>query len=142
MEWNQTVTPYPREQCIHTLFEAQVERTPDSVAIVFQDAQLTYGQLNRKANQLAHALQRLGVGPESLVGIYMDRSLEMIIAVLAILKAGGAYMPLESQPTGACAATSGSGSRIARRYLHGPLSGDDHRRAGDPQGGWRLYAPG
>ncbi|MBW4575238.1 MAG: amino acid adenylation domain-containing protein [Aphanothece sp. CMT-3BRIN-NPC111] len=81
--------------CIHELFEAQVERTPDAVAVVFENQQLTYRQLNQQANQLAHYLQKLGVQPEVLVGVCIERSLEMVVAILAILKAGGAYVPLD-----------------------------------------------
>ncbi|MBD2690473.1 non-ribosomal peptide synthetase [Anabaena catenula] len=94
-EWNNTQVDYPQDQCIHQLFEAQVEKTPDAVAVVFENQQLTYRELNAKANQLAHYLQKLGVKPEVLVGIYVERSLEIIIALLAILKAGGAYIPLD-----------------------------------------------
>jgi amino acid adenylation domain-containing protein/thioester reductase-like protein len=80
---------------IHQLFEAQTIATPDAIAVVFQDQQLTYGELNQKANQLAHHLQTLGVKPEVLVGICVERSLEMIVGLLAILKSGGAYLPLD-----------------------------------------------
>ncbi len=93
-EWNNTQTNYPR-QCIHQLFEAQVESTPHAVAVVFGQQQLTYQQLNQRANQLAHYLQSLGVGPEVMVGLCAQRSLETVIALLAILKAGGAYLPLD-----------------------------------------------
>ena len=95
VEWNATQADYPRMPCIHQLFEAQVERTPDAVAVVFEDQQLTYRELNPRANQLAHHLRALGVGPEVLVGICMERSLEMVIGLLGILKAGGAYVPLD-----------------------------------------------
>ncbi|MBN3889965.1 MAG: amino acid adenylation domain-containing protein [Nostoc sp. JL31] len=95
VEWNDTQVNYPQDQCIHQLFEAQVERTPDSIAVVFADQQLSYHELNARANQLAHYLQALGVKPEVLVGICVERSLEMIIGLLAILKAGGAYIPLD-----------------------------------------------
>ena len=95
VEWNNTKSDYPQDLCIHQLFEAQVERTPDAVAVVFADQQLTYGELNCRANQLAHELQELGVGPEVLVGVCVERSLETVIAILAILKAGGAYIPLD-----------------------------------------------
>jgi amino acid adenylation domain-containing protein len=95
VEWNNTQVNYPQDKCIHQLFEAQVEQTPDAVAVVFQDQQLTYGELNHHANQLAHYLQTLGVGPEVLVGIFMKRSLEMVIGLFGILKAGGAYVPLD-----------------------------------------------
>ncbi|MBF2061118.1 non-ribosomal peptide synthetase [Fischerella thermalis] len=94
VEWNDTETEYPN-QCIHQLFAAQVERTPDAVAVVFQDEQLTYTQLNQRANQLAHYLQKLGVKPEVLVGICLPRSIEMLVGLLAILKAGGAYVPID-----------------------------------------------
>ncbi|PLZ94152.1 non-ribosomal peptide synthetase, partial [Fischerella thermalis] len=95
VDWNQTTTDYAKDQCIHQLFEAQVERTPNAVAVVFADQQLTYRELNEKANQLAHYLQKLGVQPEVPVGICVERSLEMAIAILAILKAGGAYVPID-----------------------------------------------
>ncbi len=95
LEWNDTQAEYPQQQCIHQLFEAQVERTPDSIAVVFEDQQLTYRELNTRANQLAHYLQALGVKPEVLVGICVERSLDMVIGLLGILKAGGAYVPLD-----------------------------------------------
>src|SRR4030095_16822304 len=76
-------------------FEAQVERTLDTIAVVFADEQLTYGELNRRTNQLAHYLRALGIGPEVPVGICLERSLEMVIGLLGILKAGGAYVPLD-----------------------------------------------
>src|ERR1019366_2637470 len=95
VEWNDTKTDCPRDLCIHQLFEAQVERTPDAIAVVFEAEQLTYGELNRRANQLAHHLRELGVGPEVLVAICLERSLEMVIGLLGILKAGGAYVPMD-----------------------------------------------
>ncbi|PSB45112.1 non-ribosomal peptide synthetase, partial [Chamaesiphon polymorphus] len=95
VEWNQTASQYPDDKCIHHLFEAQVEKTPDAVAVVFEDEQLTYQQLNQRANQLAHYLQGLGVKPEVLVGICVERSLAMVVGLLGILKAGGAYVPLD-----------------------------------------------
>ncbi|KAB8332627.1 non-ribosomal peptide synthetase [Scytonema tolypothrichoides VB-61278] len=95
VEWNDTSTNYPTDVCIHQLFEAQVERTPDALAVVYEDQQLTYCELNARANQLAHYLRKLGVGPEVLVGICVERSLSMIIGLLGILKAGGAYVPLD-----------------------------------------------
>ncbi|NEQ78176.1 MAG: amino acid adenylation domain-containing protein, partial [Okeania sp. SIO2C9] len=95
VEWNNTTTDYPDDKCIHQLFEEQVQKTPDAVAIVFEEQKLTYSELNRKANQLAHYLQKLGVVPETRVGICVDRSVEMVIGILAILKAGGAYVPLD-----------------------------------------------
>ena len=95
VEWNATETAYPKERCIHQLFEAQVERAPEAVAVVFEDHGLSYRVLNRRANQLAHHLQGLGVGPEVLVGICLERSVEMVVGLLGILKAGGAYVPLD-----------------------------------------------
>ncbi|NEQ80495.1 MAG: amino acid adenylation domain-containing protein, partial [Moorea sp. SIO2I5] len=95
VEWNNTNSEYPQDKCIHQLFEEQVERTPDAVAVVFENQQLTYRELNGKANQLAHYLKSLGVEPDVLIGICVDRSVEMIIGLLGILKAGGAYLPLD-----------------------------------------------
>jgi amino acid adenylation domain-containing protein len=95
VDWNDTNTEYPQEKCIHQLFEEQVERSPDAIAVVFENEKLTYRELNQRANQLAHYLQTLGVCPEVLVGICVERSLEMIIGIIGILKAGGAYVPLD-----------------------------------------------
>jgi len=95
VEWNETKRDYPKDKCIHELFEEQVKRTPETVAVAFEDQQLTYRELNSQANQLAHYLKKLGVGPEALVGICVERSLEMIVGLLGILKAGGAYVPLD-----------------------------------------------
>ncbi len=95
VEWNDTEVDYPLDACIHQLFEAQVAENPDAVAVVFEKQRLTYGELNCRANQLAHYLRTLGVEPEVLVGICVERSLEMIVGILGILKAGGAYLPLD-----------------------------------------------
>ncbi|NJM22257.1 MAG: amino acid adenylation domain-containing protein [Richelia sp. SM1_7_0] len=95
VEWNDTQTEYPQDKCIHELFEEQVEKTPNAIAVVFENQQLTYQELNNHANQLAYHLQTLGVKPEVLVGICLNRSLEMMVGLLAILKAGGAYVPLD-----------------------------------------------
>ncbi|MEG4916423.1 amino acid adenylation domain-containing protein [Microcoleus sp. B7-D4] len=95
VEWNNTTREYPHDRCIHQLFEEQVKRTPDAVAVVFEEQQLTYLELNARTNQLAHYLQGLGVVPEILVGICVERSIEMIVGVLGVLKAGGAYVPLD-----------------------------------------------
>jgi amino acid adenylation domain-containing protein/non-ribosomal peptide synthase protein (TIGR01720 family) len=92
--WNNTSADYSRTKCFHHLFEEQVARTPHHVAVVCDDERLTYEQLNRQANQLARYLQTLGVGPEVVVGVYLERSLEMVVGLLGILKAGGAYLPL------------------------------------------------
>lgn len=109
VEWNNTGTDYPKDRCLHQLFEAQVERTPDAIAVALDphpqgafggngggpDQQLTYRELNQRANQLAHYLQTLGVGADMPVGICVERSLEMVVGLLGILKAGGAYVPLD-----------------------------------------------
>jgi len=95
VHWNNNRANYERETQVHRLFEQQVERTPDSVAIEFGSTQLTYRGLNARANQLAHYLRECGVGAEMPVGICMERSAEMVVALLAILKAGGAYLPLD-----------------------------------------------
>ncbi|WP_373545576.1 amino acid adenylation domain-containing protein [Chamaesiphon sp.] len=95
VDWNDTEREYPKDRCIHQLFEEQVAKTPDAIAVVFEEQELTYQQLNERANQLAHYLQTLGVKPEVLVGICVERSLEMVVGLLGILKAGGAYVPLD-----------------------------------------------
>ncbi|MDV2992197.1 MAG: Linear gramicidin synthase subunit D [Chroococcidiopsis sp. SAG 2025] len=95
LEWNRPSADDSKDICIHQLFAAQVERTPDAVAVVLEDKQLTYLQLDRQANQLARYLKKLGVKPETLVGICVERSLEMVVGLLGILKAGGAYVPLD-----------------------------------------------
>jgi amino acid adenylation domain-containing protein len=97
VEWNSTQVDYPKDRCLHELFEAQVERTPDAIALSYKDQRVTYRELNSRANQLAHYLQELGVGPEVLVGIFMERSLEMVIGIYGIIKAGGAYVPLDPE---------------------------------------------
>ena len=94
-EWNATAMDYPKDKCVHELFEAQVEKTPNAIAVVFEEEQLTYKELNRRANQLANHLIGLGVRPEVLVGLCVERSAEMLVGMLAILKAGGAYVPLD-----------------------------------------------
>jgi amino acid adenylation domain-containing protein len=95
VDWNNTSRDYPRHFCVQQLFETQVEQTPDAVAVVFQNESLTYRELNKRANQLAHHLRAGGVGAESLVGLCVERSIEMVVGVLGILKAGGAYVPLD-----------------------------------------------
>jgi amino acid adenylation domain-containing protein len=95
VEWNRTRTAYPAHSTIDQLFEAQAELTPDAIALVCEDLQLSYRELNERANQLAHFLRRLGVGPETVVALCLERSVEMVIGLLAILKAGGAYLPLD-----------------------------------------------
>ena len=95
VEWNNTFGEYPQDKCIHQLFEAQVEQQPDAIALVKENQQLTYRELNRRANQLAYYLRSLGVGPEVLIGICVERSFDMIVGILGVLKAGGAYIPLD-----------------------------------------------
>ncbi|MEW6737253.1 MAG: condensation domain-containing protein, partial [Acidobacteriota bacterium] len=95
MEWNSTTVEYPYDKCVHQLFEEQVTRTPSAIAVVYEQEQLSYQELNCRANQLAHYLISLGVGPEVLVGICLERSIEMIIAIMGVLKAGGAYLPID-----------------------------------------------
>lgn len=93
--WNNTTTTYPHQATLTELFAAQVIKTPDNVALVFRDESLSYAQLNERANQLAHYLQKTGIGPDILVGLCVERSLDMIIGLLGILKAGAAYLPLD-----------------------------------------------
>jgi amino acid adenylation domain-containing protein len=96
-DWNATAVAYPRALCLQQLFERQVARTPDAVALVFEDEHLNYRELNARANRLAHRLRRCGVGADVLVGVMMERSVEMVVALLGVLKAGGAYVPLDPQ---------------------------------------------
>ncbi|MBV8349636.1 MAG: AMP-binding protein, partial [Mycolicibacterium sp.] len=95
VEWNRTEAAFPKDRCLHELFEEQVERTPDAIAAAFEGRRLTYRGLNARANQLARHLQGLGVGPDTLVAICVERSLQMLVGLLGILKAGGAYVPLD-----------------------------------------------
>jgi amino acid adenylation domain-containing protein len=94
-EWNRTAAEVPTDRCIHELFAEQAERTPGAVAVVVEEAELTYAELDERANRLAHHLVRVGVGPEARVGVCLERGMEMIISLLAVLKAGGAYVPLD-----------------------------------------------
>lgn len=95
VEWNDTRTDYPRDACVHELFAEQAARTPNAIAVVYEGERLTYRELDARANQLAHYLRRLGVGPDVLVGLCVERSVEMVVGLLGILKAGGAYLPLD-----------------------------------------------
>lgn len=94
-EWNDTKVDYPSDKCLHQLFEEQAARTPNAVALVVDATTLSYAELNRRANQLAHYLRGLGVMPDARVAICVERSFEMVVALLAVLKAGGAYVPLD-----------------------------------------------
>jgi amino acid adenylation domain-containing protein len=95
VEWNNTQVDYPADLCVHQIFEQQVARTPNAIAVQFEDQNLTYDQLNRRANQLAHHLRSLGIEPDQKVGIYVERSLDMMVGLYAIHKAGAAYVPLD-----------------------------------------------
>ncbi|WP_196296886.1 AMP-binding protein, partial [Xanthomonas albilineans] len=94
-QWNATAVDYPRDACVHELFEAQVARDPSAIALVQGEVSLTYGELNARANRLAHYLCALGLRPDNRVAICVRRSVEMVVALLAVLKAGGAYVPLD-----------------------------------------------
>jgi len=94
-EWNETEVEYPHEKCIHELFEQQVANAPAATAVVFGDETVTYAELNRRANQLGHYLRQVGISPDQRVGICMERSVQMVVALLAVLKSGGAYVPLD-----------------------------------------------
>ena len=93
-DWNDTAAEFPREMCLHEMFEAQAEQTPDAIAVECSRQRLSYDELNQRANQVANHLIELGVGPDVLVAIYVEHSLEMLIGLLGILKSGGAYVPL------------------------------------------------
>lgn len=114
VDWNDTQLEVPRAACVHELFEAQVARTPDAVALIVDDRELSYRELNARANQLARHLRRLGVVPDTLVGIFVERSLEMVVGIVAILKAGGAYVPFDpAYPTARLAdMLADSGARV------------------------------
>ncbi|HEX7239539.1 MAG TPA: AMP-binding protein, partial [Longimicrobiaceae bacterium] len=94
-EWNRTEMDFPRDLCLHRLVEAQAARTPDAPAVEDDAGALTYAELDRRASRLAARLAALGVGPEARVGIFLERSAEMVVALLAVLKTGGAYLPLD-----------------------------------------------
>src|SRR5262249_17248870 len=95
VEWNDTAAEYPREKCVHELFAEQAARTPQAIAIVHEERQLSYRELDCRSNQLAHHLRGLGGGPAVGVGLCVERSVEMVVGLLGILKAGGAYLPLD-----------------------------------------------
>ena len=97
VEWNKTRRPYPEDRCVHELFREQSSRTPDQIALVCNDQQLSYRELDRRTNQLAAYLQALGVGPEVVVGLCLERSVEMVVGFIGVLKAGGAYLPLDPE---------------------------------------------
>ncbi len=124
-QWNENRSDYPRDKCIHQLFEAQVERTPETIALIFGNEQLSYRDLNRRANRLAGYLKSKGIGPNAPVGVLLDRSVNMIVAQLGILKAGGAYVPMDPEyPEERLAfilADSGARLLLTRKALQGRL---------------------
>ncbi len=130
VEWNKTAD-FPSDKCIHQWFEEQAAKTPDATALVFEDAKLSYGELNRRANRLAHYLRQLGVKPDARVAILSQRGFEMIIAVLAVLKAGGAYVPLDSayppERLHFILEDSAPVALLIQDDLRSLLSGSDHR---------------
>ena len=95
VDWNDTRKPFRQDVCIHQLFESQAARNPNETAVIFEDRQLSYDELNRRTNRLAHKLIELGIGPEIRAGVLMERSLDMVLAVVSVLKAGGTYVPLD-----------------------------------------------
>src|SRR5689334_16234506 len=143
--WNATQTPYPSEPCIHVLFEDQVARTPDAIAVVQGDIALTYAELNVQANRLAHRLIALGVGPDRLVGMCVERRPHLVIGVLAILKAGGAYVPLDpsyprerlqelvSDAAPVVVLADAAGRQALAPHTHVPVLAMDEPRAGSDE---------
>ena len=97
VNWNDTRVDYPKDVLLHELFEAQVERTPNAVAVCFEGREVSYRELNERANRLAHHLRRLGVAPDTLVGVCMERSLDLVVALYGVVKAGGAYVPIDPE---------------------------------------------
>ena len=114
--WNRTGTPFPDACCIHELIEAQVRRTPDAPALRYRDTTLSYADLNARANRLAHHLRARGVGPDVLVGLCMQRGIEIVVAILGVVKAGGAYVPLSAGES------AGAAARDDRRCRHSPCA--------------------
>ncbi|MDR6358174.1 amino acid adenylation domain-containing protein [Pseudomonas psychrotolerans] len=144
-DWNATQRDYPLEQPVHRLFEAQVCHVPEAPALVFGAQRLSYAELNRRANRLAHALIERGVGPEVLVGVALERSVELVVGLLAVLKAGGAYVPLDPdyprQRLEFLLADSGVRLLLAQSYLDLPVSADVQRLNLDQDGDWLEHQP-
>ena len=144
VEWNATEADYPQDKCVHELVEAQVARTPDAIAVVCDSERLTYAELNASANRLAHHLRALGVRPDDRVAICAERSLEMVVGLVAIHKAGGAYVPLDPgypaerlaymlRDSAPVAVLTHSAARAALEERHGGAGGssaDPRRRGG------------
>ena len=126
--WNDTAAAYPADACLHHLFEQQALRTPDNVAVVYGDERLTYAELDAQANRLAHHLRFLGVGPEVVVGVCLDRSVDLVVSLLGVLKAGGAYLPLETDAPRAriqqLLRNAGAVVCLTQERLHTRLQGD------------------
>ncbi len=123
-EWNDVPAPPRDEACFHELFEAQAERIPDEVALVFEQTELNYGELNARANRLAHYLRRLGVGPETGVGIFLEYSPEMVVAALGVMKSGGAFLPLDATHTRQRIGELLEGAEVAALLTQEELRGD------------------
>ena len=143
VEWNATKAEYPEDCPLHALIEAQVARSPDATAVIGDDEQLTYGELNRRANQLAHHLRGLGVGPDVLVGLCMDRSPALWVALLGILKAGGAYVPLDPSYPKTASGLRAAGLSLALVLTEERLRARACPRAGHHAGarcGWQTVA--
>ncbi|MCP1646315.1 amino acid adenylation domain-containing protein/non-ribosomal peptide synthase protein (TIGR01720 family) [Pseudomonas citronellolis] len=139
-QWNATTTEYPLQRGVHQLFEEQAERHPDAPALAFGEQRLSYAELNRRANQLAHLLKAHGVGPDSLVGIAVERSIEMVVGLMAILKAGGAYVPLDPEYPAERLAymleDSGVKLLLSQSHLDLPLAEGVQRIDLDQDGDW------
>ncbi|MDX2086439.1 MAG: amino acid adenylation domain-containing protein, partial [Kofleriaceae bacterium] len=121
-QWNATAREFPRDVCLHELFERQVSRNPEAIAVELAGAQLTYRELDERANQLAHHLRERGVGPEQRVGLCVERRLDMFVAVLGILKAGGAYVPVESTSPPERIAWTFADAAVSVAVIHGDLA--------------------
>jgi len=139
-QWNNTATEYPRHLCIHQVFEQEAARRPEAVAVRFENEALTYRELNERANQLAHRLRDLGVGPEAMVGTVMERSLEMVIALLGILKAGGAFVPLDMNYPAERLAFMASDTRRRCWSCRSRLGSGFPAKAGCRRSSWRWTA--
>lgn len=143
IEWNRTAAQYSNKRCIHELFEEQAERTPESIAVKFENQHLTYRELNSQSNQLARHLRKLGVEPDVLVAVYTERSLEMVVGLIGILKAGGAYVPVDPTypPERVAFMLHDAGARILLTQDHliaklPPLDGIEIVPLGEP--GWGI----
>jgi amino acid adenylation domain-containing protein len=143
-EWNNTSLTYPKDRCLHELFGEQAVKSPDAIAVIYEEQQLSYWELDRRSNQLAHHLKGLGVGPELIVGLCVERSLEMVVGLLGILKAGGAYLPLDpSYPSDRLAymlADARTPVIVTQTALAGQLPEQDGRVVVRLDGDWAQIA--